>query len=115
MKIEQIKFLIDTEDMDRIIDFYTQTFGFQTKIQSPFWSEITFGEVTIGIHGGGDTSTKISSLSIQVDDIEEACAMISQNGGKIITKPEQREGEPIMLGTFQDTEGNEIMLTKYVG
>ena len=61
------------------------------------------------------TPRKRFPLSFQVDNIDEACELISKHGGKMITIPEERPGESIMLGTFEDTEGNEIMLTKYFG
>ncbi len=36
-------------------------------------------------------------------------------GATILQPPQQREGEPILLGLFRDTEGNEVFITQYVG
>jgi len=50
-----------------------------------------------------------------VDNAAAACTAISLAGGTIVSIPEQREGEPIKLGAFRDPEGNEVMLTEFVG
>lgn len=115
MKLEKIKTLILAEEMDRAIRFYTAVFGFVPSVQTEGWSELTFGDSIVALHGGGDGARHTTDLSLQVDNIVTACRRIREHGGRIVAEPEKRDGEPIVLATFADTEGNEVMLTQWVG
>ena len=103
------------QDMDRAVAFYRDTLGFVEDFASPYWSELRFGDAIIGLHGGGDGSRQKTGLSIQYEDAETAFSHVLANGGTAIQAPERREGEPIILSTVLDPEGNELMLTQYVG
>ena len=114
MKAEKVKYMLMAEDMGRALGFHTKVFGFARGFESDHWSELMLGDSVIAFHGGGDGSKNITGLSIQVSDALATAREIEAAGGRIVELPYQREGEPIMLGYFQDTEGNEIMLTQYV-
>ena len=115
MKLQKIKYLLLVQDMDRALVFYSSVFGLAPTIKSEWWSELAFGDSIVALHGGGDRSERSTDLSLQVDNIVVACRLIRENGGSILTEPEKREGEPIVLATFNDTEGNAVMLTQWVG
>ena len=115
MKLEKIKYLLLVQDMQRAIDFYQSAFGLVPTVQSEWWSELTFGDSIVALHGGGDVSQRSTDLSLQVDNIVAACRIIREHGGAIVGEPEKREGEPIVLATFTDTEGNVVMLTQWAG
>ena len=115
MKLEKIKTLLLANDMVRGLAFYKNVFGMEVAVESPFWSELTFGDSIVALHGGGDGSRNPTDLSFQVDNIVAATRIIRENGGRIVAEPHKRPEEPIVLATFRDTEGNECMLTQYVG
>ena len=115
MSTEKVKNVLMAQDMGRALDFHTQVFGFIRGFESDHWSELMHGDAVIAFHGGGDGSKNVTGLSIQVSDALATAKVIQATGGQIVELPYQREGEPIMLGFFQDTEGNEIMLTQYMG
>lgn len=115
MPVQKVKYMLLAQDMDRAVKFYSSVFGFQQGFVSEHWSELLFGDATIAFHGGGDGTPNATGLSIQVDDATATAAAITQAGGTILEHPAQREGEPIKLGTFRDSEGNEVMLTEWVG
>lgn len=115
MKLEKIKTLLLAQDMDRAIQFYASVFGLVPTVQSEWWSELTFGDSIVALHGGGEGTRNSTDLSLQVDNIVAACRLIREHGGRIVAEPEKREGEPIVLAIFADTEGNEVMLTQWVG
>ncbi|HSJ02183.1 MAG: VOC family protein [Verrucomicrobium sp.] len=115
MKLEKIKYVLMAQDMDRAVTFYTSVFGLEPAFVSEWWSELTFGDSIVALHGGGEGARQATCLSLQVDDATAACAAISAAGGTILDVPVQREGEPIKLGKFVDSEGNEVMLTEHVG
>jgi len=115
MPVEKVKFMLLAQDMGRAVKFYTNVFGFQEGFVSEHWSELSFGDAVIAFHGGGDGAPNPTGLSVQVDDARATAAAIAVAGGTILEQPEQREGEPIKLGRFRDAEGNEVMLTEWVG
>lgn len=115
MKLEKIKYLILAQEMDRAIQFYQKVFGLTVSEHSEWWSELTFGDTIVALHGGGDGTPNRTDLSFQVDNIVAACRLIRENGGRIVAEPEKRDGEPIVLATFADTENNQVMLTQWVG
>ncbi len=115
MKVEKVKFLLAAQDLGRAVDFYTKVFHFPKGFVSEHWAELLHGDAIIAFHGGGDGAANPTSLSIQVDDAHIAVAAIKSAGGRILDEPGQRRGEPILLGHFRDTEGNEVMLTQFIG
>lgn len=115
MKLEKIKYLLLATKMERAIQFYTKVFGLEVAVESEWWSEMTFGSCIVALHGGGDGSRHSTDLSFQVDNIVAACRIVRENGGRIVSEPEKRDGEPIVLATFADTENNIVMLTQWVG
>jgi predicted enzyme related to lactoylglutathione lyase len=115
MPVQKVKFMLLAQDMGRAVKFYTGVFGFQEGFVSEHWSELLFGDAIIAFHGGGDGNPNNTGLSIQVDDAEAYAQAIHDHGGVILEAPRQREGEPIKLGYFRDPEGNEAMLTEWVG
>ena len=115
MRPQVVKFMLMAQDMNRAVKFYRDTIGFTEAFSSPHWSELRFGDAVIALHGGGDGSRRQTGLSLQYDDVSNAFQTAIDGGAIQIKAPEHREGEPIMLATIQDPEGNEIMLTQYVG
>jgi predicted enzyme related to lactoylglutathione lyase len=115
MKPQAVKYLLMTENIDRAVRFYRDTMGFTESFVSPYWSELTFGDAILGLHGGGDGSRRETGLSIQYENVDSAFAAAIEAGAKAVQAPEQREGEPIKLASIADPEGNVIMLTQYVG
>lgn len=115
MKPQAVKYVLIAQDMDRAVAFYRDTLGFVEDFSSPYWSELRFGDTILGLHGGGDGSLQQTGLSIQYEDVGMAYSMAIAAGGKVVSPPERREGEPIILSRITDPEGNEIMLTQYLG
>ena len=115
MKIESVKYILMVNDMDRAVGFYRDTLGLEVKTASPMWSEMAFGDAIVALHGGGNRDHKKTGLGIQVDDVTSACAEIVSGGGRVLSEPEDRPGEPIKLARMMDTEGNAFDLTQYVG
>jgi predicted enzyme related to lactoylglutathione lyase len=101
--------------MDRALAFYRDGLGFDESFSSLDWSELRFGDAILGLHGGGDGTARETGLSIQYEEVASAFQVAIAAGGEPVRPPERREGEPIILGTLMDTEGNVIMLTQYLG
>ena len=101
-------------NVGRAVKFYRNAIGLGEIFVSDFWSELSFGNAIIALHGGHDDTKNSTGLSLQFEDVFEAAKRIEAGGAKIIEPPVQREGEPILLGRFRDREGNEVYITQYV-
>ena len=112
---EKVKFMLLAANMRRAVSFYKTVFGLDEIFVSEFWSELNFGNAIIAFHGGHDGTLNRTGLSFQFEDVLGAVDRIEKAGGLILDLPEQREGEPILLGRYRDPEGNEGFITQYVG
>ena len=115
MKPQVVKYMLMAQEMDRAVVFYRDTMGFEVSFSSPYWSELKFGDAILALHGGGDGTRNETGLSIQYEDVKTAFDMALKAGAISVKPPEQREGEPIILASICDSEGNILMLTQYVG
>lgn len=112
---EKVKFMLMAANMSRAVKFYRDVVGLGEIFVSDFWTELSFGDAIIALHGGHDGSKNPTGLSFQFEDVFAAADRIEAGGAKIIESPRQREGEPILLGRFRDREGNEVYITQYLG
>lgn len=112
---QAVKYVIYVQNMDRAVEFYRDILGFTESYLSPYWSELQFGNAIVGLHGCGDGSRRETGLSVQYEDVASAYQLALAAGATEVQAPVQREGEPIILGILADPEGNEIMLTQFVG
>lgn len=115
MKPEKVKFMLMAADMKRAVAFYRDVIGLEEVFVSDFWTELRHGDAIIALHGGHDGSRNATGLSFQYEDVLAMAEKVTKAGAAILQSPQQREGEPILLGVFRDAEGNEVFITQYVG
>ena len=115
MQIESVMFMLMAQDMDRAVAFYRNVVGVDVRSASPQSSELTRGDATVALHGGGDGEFHDTGLSFQVGDLDAACREVTRGGGRVLKGPEDRPGEPIRLAHLADTEGNGFTMSQYVG
>ena len=106
------KFLISAQNMDRAVTFYRDVLGLEVKVNSPGWSELSFGTAVIALHGGGTGQFAPTGLSFTVENIENACDAVVQGGGSVREAPEDRGDEGIILAGLVDSEGNGFMMSE---
>ena len=122
MKVEGVTYMLMAQDMDRAVAFYRDVVGLKPRFSSPMWSELTFGDAIVALHGGGivalhgggSAELRSTGLSFQVEDLKSAVREIERGGGRVTREPEDRPGEPIRLAEAVDTEGNSFALTEMV-
>ena len=114
MKVEGVTYMLMAQDMDRAVAFYRDVIGLELRFSSPMWSELTFGDAVVALHGGGSGEQNTTGLSFQVEDLNSAVREIERGGGRVTREPEDRPGEPIRLAEVVDTEGNAFSLTEMV-
>ena len=114
MKVEGVTYMLMAQDMDRAVAFYRDVIGLEPRFSSPMWSELTFGDAIVALHGGGSAELRSTGLSFQVENLSSAVREIERGGGRVTREPEDRSGEPIRLAEVVDTEGNAFALTQMV-
>ena len=114
MKVEGVTYMLMAQDMDRAVAFYRDVIGLEPRFSSPMWSELTFGDAIVAMHGGGSGELRRTGLSFQVEDLDSAVREVERGGGRVTRGPEDRPGEPIRLAGVVDTEGNAFALTQMV-
>ncbi len=112
MRVEQLKYTIWAADADRAARFYQDVFGAELVRQNPHITELSVGGGVIAIHGGGEGKRTWTGLSFQVADVVAGAAEVIAAGGKCEREPQPEDGEPPHLAMCEDTDGNQIMLTR---
>jgi len=121
-----VHFEIPATDRKRAATFYQTTFGWklnempgmdyttvETGPSAPMKGPTEPGYINGGIGPKKGVLTH-PVVTVDVDDIEQALAKITKNGGKVVQRKE-KVGDMGFTGYFQDTEGNTIGLWESAG
>jgi predicted enzyme related to lactoylglutathione lyase len=117
-----VHFEIPAKDVKRASSFYTKAFSWQV-MQFPgfdYWSLITTetdrkgnplapGAINGGMGKKGVMAPDVVTVTINVEDIDEALATVTRLGGKVAGK-KTPVGDMGFSAYFEDTEGNVIGL-----
>ncbi|MCI0716370.1 MAG: VOC family protein [Chlorobi bacterium] len=124
-----VHFEMPAENRDRMVDFYTNVFGWNAQRLGPEMGNYIIVQTTEteesgfpkkpGIINGGffdkSDDNQHPSVVIAVDDIREAMKAVEKAGGKIIGggfkagEPDDIPGVGLYIA-FKDTEGNRLSL-----
>ena len=110
MKTTKVLYMLWVTDMDRAVIFYRDAVGLNVHTQSPNWSELTLGDSTVALHQGTNDTFRMTGLSFEVDDIDEACREIETAGGAIVHPPRDGGIPGLRLAEVTDPDGNRIQL-----
>ena len=112
MKITKTYFMLFASQMDRTVGFYRDALGLQVGMQSPYWSELRWGDAIIALHGreGAAPEETETMLGFEVDDLEAACNAVEGAGGRVVQPPVDQPDEGIRLARAADPEGNVFTL-----
>ncbi len=115
MHVEQLKYTIWAADTVRATAFYQRVFGAEVVRQNPHITELLVAGGLIALHGGGEGKQTWTGLSFQVADVVAGAAEVIAAGGKCDRAPRPEGGEAAHLAMCEDTDGNQIMLTRKRG
>jgi hypothetical protein len=124
-----VHFEMPAEDRERMADFYSKVFGWQTQM----FGEDMGNYVTVttsetdengrpkmpgAINGGfypkkDDWPAQYPSIVIAVDDIKESIQKVTSAKGKVLGEPVKIPGVGLYV-SFNDTEGNRVSLLQPV-
>jgi len=112
MNVSGLKYTIWASDTERCISFYREVFGAKISKQNPHITEVEVCGSVISIHGGGEGKRTWTGITFAVDDVVEGAALVRKAGGLCQKEPQPENGEPPHLAMCEDTEGNQIMLSR---
>ena len=112
MHVEKLKYTIWAADAERAVNFYQTCFGASVVRQNPHITEIEVAGSLIAIHGGGEGKRTWTGLTFQVADVVVGAAEIVAAGGMCEREPQPEDGEPPHLAMCEDSDGNQIMLSR---
>jgi len=120
-----VHFEMPAEDKNRMAEFYTKTFGWQTQMLGSDMNEYVLVTTTESaangrpknpgaINGGfykksADMPAQYPSVVIAVGDIKEAMKKVTEAGGKVLGAPMEVPGYGLYISFF-DTEGNRVSM-----
>jgi predicted enzyme related to lactoylglutathione lyase len=112
MHVEKLKYTIWAADAARAANFYHICFGAIIVRQNPHITEIEVAGSLIAIHSGGEGKRTWTGLTFQVADVVVGAAEIVAAGGICEREPQPENGEAPHLAMCEDTDGNQIMLSR---
>lgn len=112
MQVEKLKYTIWAVNAARAALFYETVFGASIVRQNPQITELAVAGGLIAIHGGGEGKQTWTGLTFQVADVVAGAAEVIAAGGKCPREPQPENGEPPHLAMCEDTDGNQIMLSR---
>jgi predicted enzyme related to lactoylglutathione lyase len=119
-----VHFEMPAENRQRMADFYSKTFGWQTQMLGQDMGNYVVATTTESdekgpkkpgaINGGFYTKTddmpaQYPSVVVAVDDINESMRKVAQAGGKVLGEPMRIPGIGQYVSFF-DTEGNRVSM-----
>jgi lactoylglutathione lyase len=112
VRVEKLKYTLWAADSARAVRFYETCFGGTVVRQNPHITEIEVAGGLIAIHRGGEGGQTWTGLTFQVADVIAGAAEIVAAGGRCEREPQPENGDPPHLAMCEDTEGNQIMLSR---
>ena len=119
-----VHFELPAENRQRMADFYSKTFGWQTQMLGKDMGNYVIATTTESdekgpkkpgaINGGFFTKTddmpaQYPSVVVAVDDINESMKKVMKAGGKVLGDPMEIPGVGQYVSFF-DTEGNRVSM-----
>jgi predicted enzyme related to lactoylglutathione lyase len=119
-----VHFEMPAQNRQRMADFYSKTFGWQTQMLGQDMGNYVVATTTESdekgpkkpgaINGGFYTKTEdmpaqYPSVVVAVDDIKESMKKVAQAGGKVLGEPMKIPGIGQYVSFF-DTEGNRVSM-----
>ncbi len=102
---------LPVQDMDRAVAFYRDVLGLPVKMQSPEWSELDAGGLTIGLNGRearGATADGGAVVTFHSDDIDGESTALEGKGVRFTGGVSSYDWGRV--APFKDSEGNDLQL-----
>ncbi len=118
-----VHFEMPAEDRERVAQFYSNVFGWQTQLMGPEFGDYVLATTTESteagplkpgaINGGffpkANNPQQHPSVVIEVEDINAHMKKVQDAGGKVLGEPQDIPGVGQFVA-FTDTEGNQVSM-----
>ena len=117
-----MKLIIDIKvsDLERAINFYTNTLGLECRIQEKDWAGITVGDAEIHLYPDGGVT---GSVEFYVDDVDVKVSELKEKGVEFVSGTDKPDAISVdennittfpwgRIAYFRDSEENELALVK---
>ncbi|HKD86247.1 MAG TPA: VOC family protein [Terriglobales bacterium] len=106
--------MLIVKDMDRSVAFYRDVVGLKLEMQSPEWSSLSAGNITLGLHPESQYS-KVSptlgcTFGFEVSDIQTVVQQLKSKGAAMMLEPIHEDFG--WLGIFTDPDGYPVQLVQ---
>lgn len=104
--------MVVVKDMERSVKFYRDVLGLKLEYQTPDWSQLSAGNIGVGLHPEGK-EVKVSpsmgcTFGFHVDDIQKTVADLKTKGARVFMEP--RKEDFGWLAIVGDPDGYSIQL-----
>lgn len=87
--------MVVVKDMGRSVAFYRDVLGLKLEFESPFWSQLSAGNIEIGLHPESQR-VKVApetgvSIGFHVPDVQQTAAALKAKGVRFLQEPKQEE------------------------
>ncbi len=102
---------LPVQDMERAVGFYRDVIGLDVEMQSPEWTELDAGGLSIGLNareGAGAQADGGAVVTFRADDIEAEVARLQGRGAVFSGGVSSYDWGSV--APFKDSEGNDLQL-----
>lgn len=109
------KVFVFTEDIKRLLPFYTHVLGLKKQVEGGAFVVFEGGRLALGQHSqvkGNSRDTNRMIIDLNVDDCQAEYERLVGKGVKFVREPAQ-EPNGVTVATFLDPDGNTLQLFQW--
>jgi predicted enzyme related to lactoylglutathione lyase len=102
---------LPVQDMERAVGFYRDVLGLDVEMQSPEWTELEAGGLSIGLNAREPQGARADGgavISFRTDDIEGEVERLTGRGAHFTGEVSSYDWGSV--APFKDSEGNDLQL-----
>ncbi len=113
--------VIYVTDMERSVAFYRDGLGFPLRSESPSWSELNAGGITLALHSTGNSGEEHDFMSAGRADLQVTVADLDATRERLlahgldVNEPMLMEDINLRVVQLRDPDGLDITLSSAVG
>ena len=102
------------KDMDRSVAFYRDMVGLSVEMHTPFWSSLSAGNISLGLHPESNHAKVAPSMGctfgFEVEDIQATVQKLKAKGVQMQLEPKREDFG--WLAIFADPDGYAVQLAQ---